>query len=244
MKWLNIIALTAVVIVNALANALPINDMTTGEVAALYPNLFTPAGITFSIWSVIYLALAGYCAFPFLSPAHNRALSISWLFIATCIFNISWIIAWHYLIIELSLLIMLLLLLTLCFIYYRLHQQPAVSQREKWLLYKPFSIYLAWISVATVANTTALLVHYDFNPPTPENWPIAAVIAILWLVYVINRKYMDVAFSLVIIWAFVGIIIRRVSEDPLFSPLVISCVLAVILTAWIAMHYRFRSTLN
>ena len=244
MKWLNIIALTAVIVINALANILPINGMTTGEVAALYPNLFVPAGLTFSIWSLIYILLSGYCLYPFISDNAKHAISISGLFAITCLLNCSWILAWHYLFIEVSVVIMLLLLAALCLIYIRLRKKLPVSKREKWLVYKPFSVYLGWITAATVANITALLVHYEFSPPSPENWTIAMIIALLLIAYLINKKYRDVAYSLVVIWALLGIIIKRTATELVFGPIVITCTIAIVIMLWITIHYRYRKSLT
>lgn len=50
----------AVLIVNYLAVTLPLGGMTTGALSDLYPNLFTPAALTFSIWGVIYLLLFAF----------------------------------------------------------------------------------------------------------------------------------------------------------------------------------------
>jgi hypothetical protein len=53
---------------NALANILPFNGLTTGEISDRFPNLFAPAGITFSIWGLIYLTLAVYTIYQFIWP--------------------------------------------------------------------------------------------------------------------------------------------------------------------------------
>ena len=244
MKWLNILGLAAVITVNALANILPINGMSTGQVAALYPNLFTPAGITFSIWTIIYLFLTGYCIYPFISSDNKKAISLSGLFLLTCLLNCSWILVWHHLLIEWSLVIMILLLITLCMIYVKIHSRQPHSKREKWLVYKPFSIYLAWISVATIANIAALLSAYDFSPPSPQNWVIAMVIATQLLVYLISKKYRDIAFALVIIWALIGIMLKNTDAELTFQPVTIACILAIIFDAWVALHYRYRKTVT
>lgn len=244
MKWLNILGLAVVITVNALANILPLNGMTTGEVSALYPNYFVPAGITFSIWTLIYLFLAGYCVYPFFSKNADKAVSISGLFLATCVLNSTWIFAWHYRLIALSLCIMVLLLLTLCLIYIKVQDRPPRSKKEKWLVYKPFSIYLAWISVATIANATALLVAFHFSPPTPENWAIAMILATQFIVYLISKKYKDIAFALVIAWALTGIIIKRNDTGMVFDPITIAAILAIIFDVWIALHYRYRKTVT
>lgn len=53
------------IILNALANIIPINGITSGGVSDFYENLFAPAGITFSIWGVIYLLLLLYVVYQF-----------------------------------------------------------------------------------------------------------------------------------------------------------------------------------
>ncbi|MBL6446819.1 hypothetical protein JMN32_10885 [Fulvivirga sp. 29W222] len=244
MKWLNILGLVTVITVNALANILPINGMSTGQVASMYPNLFTPASITFSIWTVIYLLLTGFCISPFISRDSKKAESISRLFLITCLLNSSWILTWHHLLIEWSLIIMILLLVILSMIYVKIHTKPPNSTREKWLVHKPFSIYLAWISVATIANTAALLSAYGFSSTSPENWVIAMIIATQLLVYLISKKYQDIAFALVMIWALIGIIIKRTDIEPVFQPIIIACILAIIFDAWVALHYRYKKTLT
>ncbi|MEM8568693.1 MAG: hypothetical protein AAGF85_19710, partial [Bacteroidota bacterium] len=163
MKWINAGCLVIVIVVNAMANALPINGMNTGEISALYPNLFVPAGVTFSIWSVIYLGLLGFTLYPFITGKmlENRLAS---LFQLTCLLNVSWIFAWHYLLTELSLAIMLLFLLALIKIYRRLN---ITNNLYCWLVYVPMNIYFAWICVATIANVTALFVKWNIELPYP-----------------------------------------------------------------------------
>ncbi|ELR70947.1 Hypothetical protein C900_03230 [Fulvivirga imtechensis AK7] len=190
------------------------------------------------------MLLAGYCIYPFISENAKHAISVSGLFVVTCLLNCSWILAWHYLFIEGSVVVMMLLLFALCVIYVKLHKSPPDSRREKWLVYKPFSVYLGWITVATVANITALLVHYDFSPPSPQNWMIAMAIALLLIVYLINKKFGDVAYSLVIVWALLGIILKRTATELQFGPIVTTCTVAIVITLWITIHYRYRKSLT
>ena len=107
------VAYVAMVGVNFLANGLPINDRSTGAISDAYPNLFAPAGVTFSIWGLIYLLLAGYVAFQF-GKGNQKTEEIfdriNPLFLATSLANISWIFAWHYDYIGLSVVIMAVLL--------------------------------------------------------------------------------------------------------------------------------------
>ena len=157
---------------NALANGLPLNGYNTGEISDMYPNLFVPAGFTFSIWGIIYLLLLGYVAYstPILwkrdetNLLSKAVITTANYFILTCALNGVWIMMWHMLLIELSLLLMLGFLVTLIVIYRKLQpHRIQLTGIQKLFLYVPFVVYLGWISVATIANTTALLVHYNWD---------------------------------------------------------------------------------
>ncbi len=208
-----IIALAITVVVNGLANALPINGQTTGDIANRLGIFFLPAGYVFSIWGLIYLGLAAYAVYQAL-PAqrdNRRLASIGWPFVATCAANSAWIFAWHHEQFALSLALMLALLGALILIYRRLEiGRSVVSAGERWLARLPFSIYLGWITVATVANVAATLRVAGWNGwgIAPEVWTaIMLVVATVIGALVILRRA-DIAYGLVLIWAFVGIIAR------------------------------------
>ena len=95
-KYLNILFFIGMVVMNYLANALPLNNHKTGELSDAYPNLFVPAGITFSIWGLIYLLLTGFVIVQFTEGGKVAASSIGWFFIISCVFNSLWIVCWHY----------------------------------------------------------------------------------------------------------------------------------------------------
>jgi translocator protein len=210
-----------VLIFNYLANALPINGMNTGEISDLYPSLFTPAGITFSIWGAIYLLLAGFVFNQWVAKNDVQKTELlkqinSWFWI-TCISNASWIIAWHFLFPGISLLIMLVFLYALIKIFIILTSQKNSSRYKKYFLLT-FSVYLAWLCVATIANTAAWLMNMNlsFYLLSEQVWTlimmaIAAALAVLFLL-----KYHSYAFSLVIIWALMGIAIRWQTTDKIF----------------------------
>jgi len=157
------------VIVNGLANALPINGRTTGELSDMYPNLFVPAGLTFSIWGIIYLLLLIFSFYQLVlafSKSEDAAIihEIGPWFIISSVTNCCWILAWHFVLPELSLLVMVILLISLIRIYLSIeHIKPNISNATKLLVYPCFSVYLGWITVATIANTTAVLVHWGWD---------------------------------------------------------------------------------
>lgn len=198
------------VTVNALANILPINGLTTGQVSALYPSLFTPAGLTFSIWSVIYFLLSGLVIMSWLRPAEKIIICILPWFILTCLLNISWIVAWHHLLALLSVCIMLALLATLIVVFRKLHQNESTDTKLKFWVVLPFTIYLAWICVATIANIAALLISLNWQGGSisPQLWTILMMTVAAALALRITLHYRVPFFSLVIIWALFGIYFR------------------------------------
>ena len=216
----NLVFFAGVVVVNALANALPINDVGTGELSAEYPNLFVPAGITFGIWGVIYLLLAAYVIYALITRA--AALErVGWWFVLSCAANMGWIFAWHYRLVGLSLIIMLALLGVLLTIYLRLQSSsrrrgPEGGWAERLTVELPFSVYFGWITVATIANITALLVSLNwggFGLPDAV-WAIVLIVIATAIGVSVTLTRDDPWYGLVLVWAFAGIVIKRVSVEP------------------------------
>ncbi len=219
-RWLNTLGLVLVLVVNFLANSVPINGITTGALSDMYPNYFVPAGFTFSIWGVIYLFVISFIVVQWVRKDQEKSINAigPWFFLS-CLANASWIFAWHYLQIELSLLLMLAIFFCLVQIYQRLQigSSPSESAIERWFMKAPFSIYLGWISVATIANVTTLLVHYDWQGGflAPASWAAIMIIiaAVLGLLILIYRA--DLLYALVLIWALWGIYSKRTALDDL-----------------------------
>ena len=209
-----IISVVAVIAVNILANALPINGQNTGEISDRFDVYFVPAGYVFSIWGLIYLGLIAYAVFQAL-PAQKEnpdLRSIGPLFILSSIANIAWIFLWHYNQVGLSVIAMLALLVLLILIYLRLDIGRAqVSSAMNWFVHVPFSIYLGWITVATVANITAWLFSIEWSGwgVSPEMWTVI-MLAIATLVGgAMSFTRGDIAYAAVLIWAFIGIALKH-----------------------------------
>lgn len=213
----NFLAFVITVIVNGLANALPINGRTTGELSDMYPNLFVPTGLTFSIWGVIYLLLLMFSTYQlvlaFGKPENAKIIhEIGPWFIISSIANCSWILAWHYVLPEISLVIMIILLISLIKIYLGLEQvKSSISKTTKWLIYPCFSVYLGWITVATIANITTVLVDWGWNGGMigASTWTIVVMsVAIgMGIYFAIIRK--NIPYTIVIAWALYGIYLKR-----------------------------------
>ena len=201
--------------VNILASWLPINGVTTQEISEKYTNLFTPAGITFAIWGLIYLLLfffVIYSVFILNDFQETRKLNlakIGWLFIGTCLANSAWLFAWHYDAIFISVLIMLILLMLLIYIYLSIPSELTCIQYIALRL--PFSVYLGWITIATVANITAFLVSIGWQGfgLSEAFWTVLVMLVAIGLALIFIWKYHDVAYALVIAWALLGILINH-----------------------------------
>jgi hypothetical protein len=218
LKWLNILAFVIMVIVNGLAGSTTIiGGKTTAQISDANPTLITPAGYVFSIWGIIYVLLGIFVVFqalPYLKAGEFRK-KVGWLFIIGCALNVIWLFLWQFEHLVLSVVVMFLLLLTLISIYLRVGiGKAAVSMREKLAFHVPFSVYLGWITIASIANVASTLVslNWDGFGISPETWAALTVIIalVINLLIILIRK--DVAYTLVIIWALVGIAVKQISN--------------------------------
>lgn len=217
---MNLVAFIVTVLVNSLANILPLNNKNTGELSDAYPNLFTPAGYVFAIWGVIYLLLLAYSVYQILPRNRGKEFinRIGWFFALSCLANIVWIFLWHYEYVLLSLIPMFTLLISLIMIYTRLDiGNNPVSRDEKLYVHLPFSVYLGWITVAPIANVTAALVSVGWNGfgLGEVMWTSIMILIALVLTLVNLNKRKDIAYASVIVWALGGIISKQMNVYPL-----------------------------
>lgn len=219
---LNLLGYFGTVVVNALANSLPINGRMTGELSDMYPNLFVPAGLTFSIWGVIYILLGLFVVYGLISairknPEKSEYIDrVGVLFFVASAANIGWIFLWHYLYVGLSLIAMAVLLLSLIGIYLRLGIGKRKMRRlETAFAAIPFSVYLGWITIATVANVTALLVDVGWQGwgLYQAAWTIIVIVVAFFIALLMLLTRGDLFYTLVVEWAFLGILLKRVRVD-------------------------------
>ena len=209
------------IVMNALANILPINGMNTGEVSNANPNLFAPAGITFSIWGVIYFLLALYVLYQLgvlksgaRTGNKNLLTRIGIMFSISSVANALWILAWHYQQLLLSLVLMLVILLSLIGINF-ITKNAILSGRERFFIRLPFSIYFGWITVATIANVTTLLVDSGWNAfgISESLWTIVIIAVGAMIGITTMFTFRDMAYGLVLIWAYGGILYKHITPD-------------------------------
>lgn len=198
--WLMVIAFIAMLIVNGMATTGYLNNQTTSEISNRLTVLFTPPGYVFSIWTVIYLLLAVWLFLQFKNKEGLTQL-ISTLFIASCVLNIFWLVTWHYEWFWASVIIMLLLLVTLIALY----KQYSVDD-DRFGGRLPFSFYLGWISVATIANMSYTLKYYDISLGISEPVGTVVLLIVAGLLAIAGLyKSKDSYFAFVFVFAIVGI---------------------------------------
>jgi hypothetical protein len=205
-----ILSIVGTLIVNGLANGLPLNGLNTGQISDQFEVYFVPAGYVFSIWGLIYLALIAFGIFQALpSQRENpRLRATGWWIVLSGIANSTWIFLWHYEQFPLTVVVMLVLLVTLIVVYTRLGTgRTTVSTAEQWAVRLPFSLYLGWISVATVANISSLLdyIKWDRFGLSQEIWMKIMLVVVLALTVAMIFTRRDVVFAAVILWALAGI---------------------------------------
>ena len=221
-KYINVVLFAGMLVMNYLANALPLNNKTTGELSDSFPNLFVPAGLTFSIWGVIYILLLLYVIFQFKDSNALAVSKISLAFGITCLLNALWIVFWHYGKLPLSLLVMAGLLASLIYISIAIRDLPFG------IIKASFGIYLGWICIATIANVTAVLVTSGWNGfnISQEVWTIIMIavgtLLVALAIYRLNNPFLGLA----VVWAFLGIAIKRQDD---YKTILITAVIAMVI---------------
>jgi hypothetical protein len=211
------------VAVNAAANALPINGQQTREISDRFEVFVVPAGYVFAIWGVIYLLLLAFTVYQAMpSRGEDPVLrSLGWLPALTGVLNTAWLLLFHYEVFVLTVPVMVALLVTLIVIHGRIWERRAVLEPlARWVVAIPFSIYLGWITVATIANVAQTLSALGFDGFGIQPEIIASVVLLLGLAIALTFvwRFRDAAYGLVIVWAYAGIVVKE--ADAALVPIV------------------------
>lgn len=209
----NVASYGLTVIVNGLAVALPLNGLATAEISDRFPVLVTPAGYVFSIWSLIYLLLAAFTLYQALPGQRQQPelRAIGYLPALAGLLNAAWVVLWHFEVFALTVPVMLGLLGTLVLIHRRLRPTRRAGGLARWVVALPFSVYLGWITVATIANISQMLYRagYRGQPLGEETWALLVLAVGVGVATIMLLRELDWAYALVIIWAYVGIAVEQ-----------------------------------
>lgn len=199
--------------INILSNALPLNGLTAGEISDSFKVYFVPAGYVFSIWGLIYAGMIAFTIYQAL-PAQDdnpRLQGVRGWFILSNLANAGWLFLWHYQQFPVTLLAMGTLLVSLIAIYWRLRQgRTRALSIERWVVDVPFSIYLGWITVATVANVTTVLDwagwgRFGLNDAL---WMVVMLVVVTVVGWAMSLRERDAAYLAVLLWALAGIEVK------------------------------------
>jgi hypothetical protein len=246
----NLLAFIAVLTMNYLSNALPLNGKTPGELSDDYPNLFVPAGLTFAIWGVIYAWLTAWMvaqiAGLFNAGIRQKtepalAKTGGW-FALSCALNIAWLFAWHWQFVGLSVLVMVALLWCLV----RLNQTAgtgtsALNGLEKWLAHPAYGLYQGWITVALIANVTAFLVASGFTGGgVPQAWASGMVVIGGGLAVWVVLRTGNIFHGFAVAWALYGIFLKRTAAGDPASETVAWTAAVVLAAVLVSVAFRFK----
>ncbi len=226
-QLVNLLTVIFALTVNILASTLPLNGQNTGEISDRFQVYFVPAGYVFAIWGVIYIGWIAFTIFQ-VRPSQRenpRLRRLGYLFAVSNLANAVWLFCWHYNKFGLSVIVMLALLIALIASYLRLDvNRSSVTSAEYRSVDVLFSVYLGWITVATVANISdwLYLVGWDGFGISAQVWTMImlAVASSLGLAMAITRR--DVGYLSVLVWAFVGIAVKQTPAP------------TVVVSAWVA----------
>ena len=247
-----VISFVVMLLANYGANALRLNGMSTAAVSNIYQNPLTPAGFTFAIWGLIYALLLLHVLFACglfkearFSLSTADADRIESAFAVSSFANAAWILAWQYLLIPLSVMLITVIFICLIIIAAAL-RKTRLSTRETFLIQVPFSIYLGWITVAMLQNVCVLLASlgaWSVQEPSLDILAVLILIMGLVVVAVLARANLEVAYPLVAIWAYVGILIHHVSLTGNMGPraaivVTLGVCIAVFVAIAVAVHFK------
>lgn len=217
-QLVTIVTYVATVAVNAAAVAIPLGGMTTGEISDMFPVPIVPASYVFSIWSAIYLLLLAFTVYQS-SPGRRTDATLrrlGYLPALTGVLNAAWVLLWQYQVFVLTVPVMVALLATLIVIWLRIREPRAgTSALQGWLVALPFSVYLGWITVATIANVTQQLWNLGFRGEAVASsiWAVGILAVGLLITTVMLLRGRDVAYGAVIVWAYAGIAVKQSDVD-------------------------------
>ena len=220
-KILVIISFIGMIASNIMSSVLPLNNISMKELSDLYPNLFTPAPYTFGIWSIIYIALAGFAIYQVNPPqggtegiSPGDLLRIRVAFVFSCVINALWLVSWHYRYLELSVILMVLLLITLIYIN-NITRRDRLSNKETLFVRAPFSLYFGWITVATIANITIFFVgrQWDLLGISPVIWTILVLIIGITIASIVVIRNRDLVYPAAVLWGYGGILANHFSSN-------------------------------
>lgn len=206
---------------------------TISHITGKYKSLFAPAEYTFGIWILIYLALLVYGIMQVLPK--NKKLTIyddiALPLMISLTFGIWWAITYHFELIGISMVAMLLMLV-FAFMVYKIIYTAIIYNETSRMLLAPFSLYLGWIAAATFLNFNIWLNFAGMNGLFFGDVLTSRlfVVAMLIIAIAFSFRYWDFIIPLTFAWAFIGIYTARLNDavNPIGMPAFIGIIILII----------------
>ena len=235
---MTLIAVLAAFGMNVLANIRPFNGLTIGQISQEFFGdvLITPANYAFAVWGLIYLGLISFAIYQVLPSQKSNGLlrKIGYKMAIASISQIIWVVCFLYRQYALSFVAMLGILCSLIAAYLCL-PLPINIRSHRWFIGLPISIYLSWISLATILNGAIVLTSWQWNSwgLSPTVWTIIMLSVAALITHIVTIPRLDFAYAGVFIWGLVAIAIKN-SDRMLLSGTAIglSLVLIVLLLSF------------
>jgi hypothetical protein len=243
-QLLTVLAILGSFVVNALSNLRPPNGQTIGDISnTQFANvLVTPANYAFAIWGVIYIGLICFCVYQFLPPRkqHPNLNAVSYFVVLASVAQALWVYLFLERLFTFSVFAMLAILLCLIGAYVQLGYDRSPSPQDRWLLRVPLSTYLGWISVATVVNVALTLYNAGWNGwgLSAEVWTVLMLIVSAGIGITLLLKRRDLAFALVLVWAFIAIAVKRSTIPAIALSAIILSAILLGLVLWVRVGSR------
>jgi hypothetical protein len=227
--------------VNGAANALPINGQGTGEISDRFSVYVVPAGYVFAIWGVIYVLLGAFTVWQALpgNRASPVARAVGWLPATANVVNAAWMFLFHYEYFVLTVPVMVALLATLVAIHLRLWAHRADLRGTRfWVVRVPFSVYLGWITVATIANIAQTGQALGIDPAGIDPAIIASGVLLVGLLIAVRfvTQFGDAAYGFVIAWAYAGVAVKEAAVQPVAVVAAAGALVMAVLAVWAAVR--------
>lgn len=214
-----------------------------GQTGNYVEPLIIPEGYAFSIWGLIYLGLLVFPVYQLFRKDRNSRdwIEIRLWYSANVVANGVWLVCASYNWLWLSVIVIIFMLVSLYQIR-RLFVQLAKDSNKLnyWTEQLVFSMYFAWITLATVLNVSSALNYYNWNGfgISDEQWTLIMLTAAAAITISVFWKFRDIAFGLVVIWAYVAVIVRHWTDYPAIAYLCLAVVLVFITNIFLVARAR------
>jgi hypothetical protein len=227
-----VIAIVGSFIGSGAAGGTPIQDAAGGALSAS-ATLIAPAGLAFSIWSIIYLGLVAYAIWQALprQKADDRQRRLGYWIAASLLLNAAWILSVQFDQLWLSLPVIVALLVVLIRTFFICFSTRPKNWVETLVVDGTIGLYLGWVCVATAANTAALLTAAGFDgfgiDPTIWAVVVVAVAGVIGILLGIRDRG-RIAPALALGWGLAWLAVGRLQGDPQSTATGVVAVVAVI----------------